>query len=133
MEVDPTRMLELLVGLPAVRVLGIADLLPSAPLALHVETRLAGAPDCPGCGGPGRLKDRRSVELVDLPVFARRTRLVWRKRRWCCPAPDCATGSWTETNPLVALRPAVQEFRFAQVHAALEHMLAAGNGADGRA
>ena len=38
MEVDPTRMCELLVGLPAVRVLGIIDEV-GGPLWVHVETR----------------------------------------------------------------------------------------------
>ena len=38
MEVDPTRMCELLVGLPAVTVLGVVDE-HDAPIVVHVETR----------------------------------------------------------------------------------------------
>jgi transposase len=48
------------------------------------------------------IKDRPSVELVDLPCFGRPTRLVWRKRRWSCPDAACATGSWTEDVPAIA-------------------------------
>jgi transposase len=48
------------------------------------------------------LKDRRSVILVDLPVFGRTTRLVWRKRRWCCEDPDCPGGSFTESEAKIA-------------------------------
>ena len=42
------------------------------------------------------IKDRPSVELVDLPCFGRPARLVWRKRRWSCPDAVCAMRSWTE-------------------------------------
>ncbi len=48
---DPTRMCELLVGLPAVRVLGVVDE-PDGPLRVHVET--AGErPACQRCGAAG--------------------------------------------------------------------------------
>lgn len=94
MEHDPTRMCELLVGLPAVRVLGVDDQ-PDGPLRVCIESRDE-RPSCPGCAGEAVVKDRPCVELVDLPCFGRPTRLVWRKRRWSCPAPACATRSWTE-------------------------------------
>ena len=42
------------------------------------------------------------VELVDLPCFGRKTRLVWRKHRWCCPEGSCPVGSWTEEVPAIA-------------------------------
>ena len=64
---DPTRMCELLVGLPAVRVLGIVDEA-DGPLFVHIETT-GGRPDCPGCGAGATVKDRDVVELVDLPAF----------------------------------------------------------------
>ena len=52
MEVDPTRLCELLVGLPAVNVLGIDDERVDA-VVVHVETR-SDPPPCPGCvGGRG--------------------------------------------------------------------------------
>ncbi|MGI9029655.1 MAG: hypothetical protein ACR2HP_06670 [Ilumatobacteraceae bacterium] len=40
------------------------------------------------------------MELIDLPVFGRRARLVWDEQRWRCPNGDCATGTWTEQDPL---------------------------------
>ena len=102
METDGMRMCELLVGLPTVSVLGVVDLLPLRPLAVHIETRLDQPEVCPSCGGSARVKDRDKVTLVDLPAFGRATRLVWRKRRWRCPGPVCATGSWTETASTIA-------------------------------
>ena len=82
MEMDPSRMCELLVGLPAVRVLGIDDD-PGGLLAVHVET-IADRPSCAGCGGPATLKDWDVVTPIDLPCFGRGTRLVSHKDRWCC-------------------------------------------------
>jgi len=49
-------MCELLVGLPAVSVLGIVDEA-GGPLWIHVETR-AERPACAGCGGAVVIKDR---------------------------------------------------------------------------
>jgi len=99
-EVDPTRICELLVGLPDVVVLGVLDER-DAPLVVHVETRDA-RPSCASCAGAVVVKDRRRVELVDLPCFGRATRLVWRKRRWSCRNVTCATGTWTEDVPAIA-------------------------------
>lgn len=100
MECDPTRVCELLVGLPDVNVLGVVDERDDR-IVVHVETRDA-RPSCASCAGAGVIKDRPSVELVDLPCFGRATRLVWRKRRWSCPNGTCATGTWTEDVPAIA-------------------------------
>jgi hypothetical protein len=81
-EVDPTRMCELLVGLPDVSVLGVDDA--AGVVRVHIETR-GGRPCCASCGGPVIIKDRPVVELFDLPVFGRSARLVWHKQRWACP------------------------------------------------
>jgi transposase len=89
-----------LVGLPAVNVLGVEDG-PDGLLRVHIETRDP-RPSCSGCSGAVVIKDRPSVELVDLACFGRPARLVWRKRRWSCPAPACAVGSWTEDVPAIA-------------------------------
>jgi transposase len=99
-ELDPTRMCELLVGLPDVKVLGIADV-SGEPLRVYVETREA-RPSCPGCGGEVLIKDRPAVELVDLAVFGRRARLIWRKHRWRCPSVVCPVGSWTAEQLAIA-------------------------------
>jgi len=91
---------ELLVGLPSVVVLGVDDVA-GGVLRVHVET-LDRRPACPGCAGGVVVKDRPTVELVDLPCFGRVTRLSWRKRRWSCPDPSCPTRSWTESAPAIA-------------------------------
>lgn len=97
---DATRICQLLVGLPEVRVLGIEDH-PGDPLVVHVEQ--AGArPACLGCGGRPVVKDRETVELVDLPAFGRQARLAWRKVRWSCPEVGCPVTSWTWADPRIA-------------------------------
>lgn len=100
MEMDPTRICELLVGLPDVVVLGVDDD-NGGLLRVHIETADPGA-SCLGCAGVVVIKDRSSVELVDLPCFGRATRLVWRKRRWSCPDSACATRSFTEEMRAIA-------------------------------
>lgn len=100
MIVDPIRVCELLVGLGDVAVLGAVDD-PGGPVRVHVETR-SPRPACPGCGSAVWAKDQRPVELVDLPAFGRPARLVWHKRRWICPMPGCAVGSFTETAPHIS-------------------------------
>jgi transposase len=92
---------ELLVGLPDVNVLGVDDFDPDEPLRVHVETR-GPRPNCPQCATPVVVKERPVVELVDLPVFGRRARLVWRKHRWWCPDPGCGVGSWTGEDLRIA-------------------------------
>ena len=99
MEQDPTRICELLVGLGDVDVVGGVDEA-TEPLVVHIQTR--SRPVCGGCGGAVRSKDISLVRLVDLPAFGRAVRLVWHKHRWFCPATDCATGSFTETNDEIA-------------------------------
>lgn len=100
MEQDATRMCELLVGLPDVNALGIIDHL-NGPLEVHVESRTLVQVRV-GCDMAGQIKDRRHVELVDLPCFGRSTRLVWGKVRLACVNPDCSTSSWTVTDPRIA-------------------------------
>ena len=102
MSCDPTEMCELLVGLPDVNVLAVTDRSPTTPLVVEVETRVETPVTCDGCGAVAKIKDRPPVRLVDLPAFGRSTRLVWVKRRWECPDPRCATGSWTELEPRIA-------------------------------
>ena len=106
METNPTRMCELLVGLPEVRVLGVdAPVDDAAPVVVYVE-RVGDRPGCHVCGQVARVKDRPPVLLVDLPCFGRPTRLVWRKDRWRCP-DDCVP-SWTgEVAELAAPRAAI--------------------------
>jgi transposase len=99
-EVDPTRMCELLVGLPEVIVLGVEDRR-GGPIAVHVE-QAGDRPSCPGCDGRLVVKDRETVELVDLPVFGRQARLCWRKVRFACPEAECPVSSWTWSDSRIA-------------------------------
>ena len=101
METDPTVMCELLVGLGEVNVLGVDDVDPDEPIRIHVETRQQ-RPGCGRCGTAAVVKDRPVVVLVDLPVFGRPARLVWRKHRWGCPDNTCPTGTWTGQEPQIA-------------------------------
>ena len=101
MEMNPIRVCELLVGLGDVTILGVDDVDPDEPIRVHVETRRL-RPGCERCETPAVVKDRPLVELVDLPVFGRPARLVWRKHRWACPDSSCPVGSWTEQEPRIA-------------------------------
>lgn len=79
MEMDATRMCALLVGLSQVEVIGLGDW----PGWLRIAIETPGErPDC--CGGVVHRRGVREVELVNLPVFRRPARLVWRRRRWRC-------------------------------------------------
>jgi transposase len=99
-EVDPTRVCELLVGLPDVNVLGVIDD-PGGALRVVIETREP-RPACAGCAGAAQIKDRPVVELVDLAAFGRPVRLVWRKHRWECANETCLLGSWTGADVRIA-------------------------------
>lgn len=112
MEVDATRMCELLVGLPDVRVLGVDDV-GGGPLVVHVE-QVGDRPGCIGCGATAVVKDRGRVGLVDLPAFGRRTRLCWHKVRWCCPNLGCEVVSWTWDDPRIAAPRALLSVRAAR-------------------
>jgi transposase len=72
-----------LVGLPDVVILDVEDV-PGAALRVHVELTRS-THGCPTCGVVAHVKDRRCVELVDLSMGGRAMRLVWVKRRFCCP------------------------------------------------
>lgn len=100
MELDPTRMCALLVGVPGVFIVAVEAAI-GGPLRVHVETT-ATVVFCGGCGSRAWSKDRPVVELVDLACFGRPTRLVWRKRRWRCPQSWCRVGTWTEDQPAIA-------------------------------
>ncbi len=73
METDPLRMCELLVGLPDVEVVGVADW----PSGLRIVVRSCKPrPSCACCGTVAHDHGRREVELIDLPVFGQPTWLV---------------------------------------------------------
>ncbi len=108
MELDPTRMCALLVGLPDVVVLGVEDRDGRLRVLVEVPVVVMG---CSACGTRARVKDRPVVEFVDLPAFGRPTRLLWRKHRWSCPDRDCPVGSWTGEHAQIAPPRAVMTDR----------------------
>lgn len=112
METNPTRICELLVGLPEVNVLGIDDD-ERGPLWVHVESRLERT-WCRACGCRATVKDRPTVTFVDLPCFGRPTRLVWHKHRFSCPAPECPAQSWTLVDERIAAPRAAMTDRAAR-------------------
>ncbi|MGH3530228.1 MAG: ISL3 family transposase [Pseudonocardiaceae bacterium] len=89
-----------MIGLSTVAFLGAEDGA-GDQARIHVETK-ASLVGCPRCGVLARVKERSAVELVDLALFGRPTRLVWHKRRWMCPDGDCAMASWTEQDDRIA-------------------------------
>ena len=81
---NATRACEVLVGLPAVRVLGVRELLSLDGRVVVTVESVVEVPLCPACGERAWVKDRPVVELVDLTSFGRPVTLRWRKHRWCC-------------------------------------------------
>jgi transposase len=83
-------MCALLVGLPDVNVIGVGDW----PKWLRVViTNERDRPSC--CARSAHRHGIREVVLVDLPVFGRPARLVWRKQRWRCT--NCGR-CWCDEN-----------------------------------
>lgn len=95
METDATRMCALLVGLPHVVVVGVGEW----PQWLRVVVAMDNARPACSCGGAVHRHGIREVVFVDLGVFGRPARLVWRKQRWRCSA--CGS-CWCDENPEIA-------------------------------
>ena len=64
---------------------------------------------CAGCGTRARSKGRPVSEVRDMACGGRPVRLVWRKRRWYCPDPDCEVKTWTERTEAIAPRAGLTE------------------------
>lgn len=102
METDPTRICQLLVGLPEVRVLGVEAPDDGTPLVVHVSCPDGWQQQCPRCAARGWVKQRTVVRLTDLPAFGRPTVLAWHKIRRTCPNDACVQGSWTTHDDRIA-------------------------------
>ena len=98
---DATGLAEALLGLDGFCVLEVTET--AAEVVIRVETA-GGLIGFPGCGSVAVVHDRMVVELRDLPVFGRPTRLVWHKRRYRCREPLCEIRTWTETAAAVSSR-----------------------------
>jgi transposase len=94
-EFNHTRICEVLVGLPEVRVIGAEEQL-GGGLVVLIESILPDGLACE-CGALLSVEERPIVRLVDLPAFGRPTRLWWRKHRLACRA-RCGVPSrmWTD-------------------------------------
>jgi transposase len=92
---DGTEFDDALLGLRGFRVVAVTE--DGDELLVGIET-IRRAAGCPSCGVIARTKDRLRVIIRDLPAFDRRVRLVWSKRRFSCPDPDCPVQTWTERS-----------------------------------
>jgi transposase len=90
---DGTGYDDALLGLPGFRITAVTE--DGDELLVGIET-IRQAAGCPSCGVIARTKDRLRVVVRDLPAFGKRVRLVWSKRRFFCPEPDCPQKTWTE-------------------------------------
>jgi len=90
-----------LVGMPEF-VVGVQELI-DGEWWLYVETRVD-VVGCAACGTRAVGHGRSRTAVRDLPVAGRPTVLVWCKRRWRCPDPDCEVRTWLETIDAVAPR-----------------------------
>ncbi len=98
---DATGLAETLLGLDGFRVLEVTET--PDEVAIMVETT-ADLVRCPRCGVRAFTKERRRVDIRDLPCFGRPARLIWMKRRWQCLDLDCEQRTWTEGSPHVSVR-----------------------------
>ncbi len=109
--IDPSEIVQALVGLKDVRVLAYERHGPDVSLVIEQtldEVR------CPRCAGPARLKDRPVVTYIDLPVFGSPMRLTWRKHRMRCVDPACAMKSWVLRDHRIAAKSCLLTTRAAK-------------------
>jgi transposase len=64
---------------------------------------------CEACGTRAVGHGRRRVKIRDLPAAGRPVVLVWAKRIWRCPEPDCEVGTWTEDADEIGPRSSLSE------------------------
>ena len=75
---------------------------------LSVETT-SDVVGCEACGTRAVGHGRRVVRVRDLPVGDRPTVLVWRKRIWRCPDPDCEVRTFAEDTDAIGARAVATE------------------------
>jgi transposase len=81
-------------------------------LALETTASVVG---CEACGARSVGHGRRRVKVRDLPMADRPVVLVWAKRIWRCPDPDCAVTTWSEEVDEIAPRAALTERARAEI------------------
>lgn len=98
----------------AVAVLGMEGFVLLAAVEVHgelhqlVETEAA-VVGCVSCGTQAVSKGRRRTKVRDLPCGGRPAVVVWNKRLWRCPDPDCEVKTWSETSELITPRASMTE------------------------
>jgi transposase len=90
---DGIAMVELLLGLPGMRVLGVVE--GDDELVVSVETTVDRA-YCASCGVRAQAQDRTMRAVRDLSCFGRPVRLEVDRRRWRCAQRECPAKTWTE-------------------------------------
>jgi transposase len=98
---DATGLAEALLGLDGFRVLAVSETPDEVCVTVETTADVVG---CARCGVRALAKERKRVDIRDLPCFGRPARLIWMKRRWRCADPDCDAKSWTEGSPQVPAR-----------------------------
>jgi transposase len=89
-------------------------------LVITVETE-ADQTGCTRCGVVAVGHGRRMVRAADAPCFGVPVLIVWLKRIWRCPEPDCPTDTWTEQHELIAPRAVLTSRAIAWATDALAH------------
>jgi transposase len=92
-----------LLGLAGLRVLAVFEFV--GERHVFVET-VRDFDACRACGQRAVSGGRHVVQVRDLPVGAKSTRLIWHKREWRCR--DCGR-SWREVHPEIAPRAVLTE------------------------
>lgn len=95
---DPIRMVEVMLGIPGVRVLSAER--GSGGLRVEIETSATEA-RCPVCDSPAEPAGRRVVELGVHSAMGQAIHLAFQQRQWRCPVPACA-GSFAEADEGIA-------------------------------
>lgn len=98
-----------LFGVPGMHVLDVSDEPLGAGrrrLVLTVETD-ADVVGCPRCGVLAVGHGRRAHRAADAPCFGVPATVVWRKRIWRCPDPDCPGDTFSEVHDLIPPRAAL--------------------------
>ncbi len=98
---DGIGLAEALLGLDGFRVLEVCETPDEVVIDIETTVEVMG---CSSCGTRAESQDRMRVEIRDLACFGRPARLMWNKRRWRCPEPDCEAKTWTETSTHVSSR-----------------------------
>jgi transposase len=81
-------------------------------LAVETTVEVVG---CELCGTRAVGHGRRRVRVRDLPMADRPVVLVWSKRLWRCPDPDCAMRTWSEDLDEIAPRAVLTERARAEI------------------